>query len=290
MPIYKAPFRDQQFVIHEVLGAVDMLKALPRYADLDADTINQVVEEAGKFCEELLLPVNQSGDAEGCTYDVASRSVKTPRGFKEAYEAFCAAGWPGLAGETEYGGQGLPHLLQIAFYEMQYSTNQAWAMYPGLTIGAYECLLLHGTDEQKNLYLPKLTSGQWTGTMCLTEPHCGTDLGMLRTQGRAAGRRQLSPDRRQDLHLVGRARPGREHRPPGARAPAGRAAGHQGHLAVHRAEVLARRRGRGREGRRAQRLVLRRHRTQDGHPRQRHLPDEPGSGRPAGWSGSRTRA
>ena len=182
MPIYKAPFRDQQFVIHEVLGAVEMLKQLPRYAELDADTLNQVVEEAGKFCEELLLPVNQSGDAEGCTYDVASRSVKTPRGFKEAYDAFCAAGWPGLAGETEYGGQGLPHVLQIAFYEMQYSTNQAWAMYPGLTIGAAECFLLHGSDEQKNLYLPKLTSGQWTGTMCLTEPHCGTDLGMLRTR------------------------------------------------------------------------------------------------------------
>ena len=149
MPIYKAPLRDQQFVIHEVLGAVDMLKALPRYAELDADTINQVVEEAGKFCEELLLPVNQSGDAEGCTYDVATHSVKTPRGFKEAYDAFCAAGWPGLAGETEYGGQGLPHLLQIAFYEMQYSTNQAWAMYPGLTIGATECFLLHGIEEQK---------------------------------------------------------------------------------------------------------------------------------------------
>ena len=151
MPIYKAPFRDQQFVMHEVLGAVDMLRPLSRYADLDADTLNQVIEEAGKFCEELLLPVNQSGDAEGCTYDVASRSVKTPRGFKEAYEAFCAAGWPGLAGETEYGGQGLPHLLQIAFYEMQYSTNQAWAMYPGLTIGANECLLLHGNEQQKNL-------------------------------------------------------------------------------------------------------------------------------------------
>ena len=182
MPIYKAPLRDQQFVMHEVLGAVELLKALPRYAELDADTMNQVVEQAGKFCEELLLPVNQSGDAEGCTYEASTRVVKTPRGFKQAYEAFCAAGWPGLAGETEYGGQGLPHLLQIAFYEMQYSTNQAWAMYPGLTIGASECLLLHGVEEQKNLYLPKLISGQWTGTMCLTEPQCGTDLGMLRTK------------------------------------------------------------------------------------------------------------
>jgi alkylation response protein AidB-like acyl-CoA dehydrogenase len=182
MPSYKAPFRDQQFVLHEVLGAVEALRAMPRYAELDVDTVNQVVEEAGRFCEEVLLPTNRAGDEEGCTYDAQARSVKTPAGFKAAYDAFCAAGWPGLAAETEYGGQGLPHLLQIAFYEMQYSTNQAWAMYPGLTIGASECLLAHGSEEQKNLYLPKMTSGQWTGTMCLTEPHCGTDLGMLRSK------------------------------------------------------------------------------------------------------------
>ena len=182
MPSYKAPLRDQQFVLHEVLGAVDVLRQMPRYAELDADTVNQVIEEAGKFCEDQLLPINRSGDEEGCIYDAASRTVKTPRGFKEAYDAFREAGWQGLAAETEYGGQGLPHLLQIAFYEMQYSTNQAWAMYPGLTIGAYECLLKHASDEQKDLYLPKLASGQWTGTMCLTEPHCGTDLGMLRTK------------------------------------------------------------------------------------------------------------
>jgi len=182
MPSYKAPLRDQQFVLHEVLGAVDVLRQMPRYAELDADTVNQVIEEAGKFCEDQLLPINRSGDEEGCIYDAASRKVTTPRGFKEAYDAFRDAGWQGLAAETEYGGQGLPHLLQIAFYEMQYSTNQAWAMYPGLTIGAYECLLKHASDEQKDLYLPKLASGQWTGTMCLTEPHCGTDLGMLRTK------------------------------------------------------------------------------------------------------------
>jgi alkylation response protein AidB-like acyl-CoA dehydrogenase len=182
MPSYKAPLRDQQFVLHEVLGAVDTLKAMPRYADLDVDTVNQVIEEAGKFCEDVLLPINRSGDEEGCSYDPATRAVKAPKGFKQAFEAFREAGWQGLAAETEYGGQGLPHLLQIAFYEMQYSTNQAWAMYPGLTIGAYECLLKHASDEQKNLYLPKLTSGQWTGTMCLTEPHCGTDLGMLRSK------------------------------------------------------------------------------------------------------------
>ncbi len=182
MPSYKAPLRDQQFVLHEVLGAVDALKQMPRYAELDADTVNQVVEEAGKFCEDVLMPINRSGDEEGCTYDPATKTVKTPAGFRAAYDAFREAGWQGLAAETEYGGQGLPHLLQIAFYEMQYSTNQAWAMYPGLTIGAYECLLKHASEEQKQLYLPKLTSGQWTGTMCLTEPHCGTDLGMLRTK------------------------------------------------------------------------------------------------------------
>lgn len=182
MPSYKAPLRDQQFVLHEVLGVVDALKEMPRYAELDADLVNHVIEEAGKFCEEILLPINRSGDEEGCVLDPATKSVKTPTGFKEAYDAFRAAGWQGLAAEHEYGGQGLPHLLQIIFYEMQYSTNQAWAMYPGLTIGAYECLLRHASDEQKNLYLPKMVSGQWTGTMCLTEPHCGTDLGMLRTK------------------------------------------------------------------------------------------------------------
>src|SRR4029453_4661942 len=182
MPSYKAPLRDQQFLLHQRLGSVDVLRQMPRYADLDADTVNQVIEEAGKFCEDQLLPINRSGDEEGCTYDAASRTGRTPRGFREAYDAFREAGWQGLAAETEYGGQGLPHLLQIAFYEMQYSTNQAWAMYPGLTIGASECLLFHGREKQKNLYLPKLTSGMWTGTMCLTEPHCGTDLGMLRTK------------------------------------------------------------------------------------------------------------
>ncbi|MFN9212501.1 MAG: acyl-CoA dehydrogenase C-terminal domain-containing protein [Betaproteobacteria bacterium] len=182
MPIYTPPLRDQQFVLHEVLGTAEFLGQMPHYKDVDADVLNQVVEEAGKFCAEMLLPLNQSGDAEGCTYDAAAKTVTAPKGFRAAYDAFRAAGWQGLAAETEYGGQGLPHLLQIAFYEMQYSTNQAWAMYPGLTVGAYECLLAHGSKAQKDLYLPKLTSGEWTGTMCLTEPHCGTDLGLLRSK------------------------------------------------------------------------------------------------------------
>jgi len=187
MPIYTPPLRDQQFVLHEVLNAVDELKAMPQHAEIDADTLNQVVEEAGKFCAEVLLPINRTGDEEGCTFDPATHVVRTPKGFKEAYAQFRDAGWQGLAAETEYGGQGLPHVLQVAFYEMQYSCNQAWAMYPGLTNGAYECLARHGTAEQKELFVTKLVSGTWTGTMCLTESHCGTDLGMLRTRAEPRG-------------------------------------------------------------------------------------------------------
>ena len=182
MPIYTPPLRDQKFVVHEVLNVVPALKSMPRYRDIDADTVNQVLEESGKFCAETLLPLNRSGDEEGCAYDAATHAVKAPQGFRQAYEAFCEAGWMAMTPDAAYGGQELPHLLHIALYEMQYSTNQAWAMYPGLTHGAYECLQRHGSEAQKNLYLPKLASGQWTGTMCLTEPHCGTDLGMLRSK------------------------------------------------------------------------------------------------------------
>jgi alkylation response protein AidB-like acyl-CoA dehydrogenase len=182
MPIYSPPLRDQQFVMHELLGAAEQLKRMPRYHEVDADVINHVLEEAGHFCAEELLPINRSGDEEGCTFDPQTKAVRTPKGFREAYDHFRAGHWQGLSAEQEYGGQGLPHLLQIALYEMQYSTNQAWAMYPGLTVGAYECLLANGSKAQKDLYLPKLASGQWTGTMCLTEPHCGTDLGLLRTK------------------------------------------------------------------------------------------------------------
>jgi alkylation response protein AidB-like acyl-CoA dehydrogenase len=155
---------------------------MPRYAHIDVHTVNHVLEESGKFCADHLLPINRSGDEQGCTYDATSRSVKTPAGFKEAYAAFCEAGWTAMTADADYGGHELPHMLHIALYEMQYSTNQSWAMYPGLTHGAYECLHYHGNEQQKALYLPKLTSGRWTGTMCLTEAHCGTDLGMLRTR------------------------------------------------------------------------------------------------------------
>jgi alkylation response protein AidB-like acyl-CoA dehydrogenase len=182
MPSYTPPLRDMQFVLHELLGVVDELKALPRHAEIDADTINAVLEEGGKFASEVLAPLNAIGDAEGCTLDKTTHEVKAPTGFKEAYAKYVEGGWPSLSCASEYGGQGLPHIVNQCFYEMLNSSNQAWAMYPGLSHGAYECLHTHGTEEQKRLYLGKLTSGHWTGTMCLTEPQCGTDLGLLRTK------------------------------------------------------------------------------------------------------------
>jgi alkylation response protein AidB-like acyl-CoA dehydrogenase len=178
---YAAPLRDMQFVLHEVLNVEAELKSMPRHADLDADTINQVLEEAGKFCSEVVFPLNQSGDREGCTYE-GDGVVRTPAGFKEAYRQYIDAGWPALGCDPEYGGQGLPAFVNNALYEMLNSANQAWTMYPGLSHGAYECLHAHGTPEHKSTYLSKLVSGEWTGTMCLTEPHCGTDLGILRTK------------------------------------------------------------------------------------------------------------
>ena len=183
---YSAPLRDMQFVLHELLNVEGTLKTLPPHAETDAETINQVIEEAGKFCSEVIFPLNQVGDREGCRYQ-GNGVVTTPSGFREAYQQYVDAGWPALGCDPAYGGQGLPVLVNNAVYEMLNSANQAWTMYPGLSHGAYECLHAHGTDDQKRLYLEKLVSGVWTGTMCLTEPHCGTDLGMLRTKAEAAG-------------------------------------------------------------------------------------------------------
>jgi alkylation response protein AidB-like acyl-CoA dehydrogenase len=179
---YVAPIRDMQFVLHELLQVENELKQLPPHAEVDADIINQVLEEGGKFTSEVVFPLNHSGDREGCRLDQQTHEVTTPKGFKEAYRQYIDAGWPSLSADPEFGGQGLPVVLNNAFFEMLNSSNQAWTMYPGLSHGAYECLHAHGTPEQKQLYLSKLVSGEWTGTMCLTEPHCGTDLGMLRSK------------------------------------------------------------------------------------------------------------
>jgi len=182
MPQYNPPLRDMQFMLHEVFHVVDELKVCPPHAEVDADTINAILEEGGKFAAEVAFPLNITGDAEGCRLDKTTHEVTTPQGFKVAYEQYVAGGWPALSCDPAFGGQGLPFVVNQCFYEMLNSANQAWTMYPGLSHGAYECLHAHGTDEQKALFLPKLTTGEWTGTMCLTEPHCGTDLGLLRTK------------------------------------------------------------------------------------------------------------
>ncbi|MFM2035543.1 MAG: hypothetical protein RL459_808 [Pseudomonadota bacterium] len=182
MPIYTPPLRDMQFVLHELFKVTDDLQAVPRYADLDSDTINAVLEEAGKFAAEVAFPLNISGDTEGCQLDPTTHAVRTPAGFKAAYQQFVAGGWPALSCDPEFGGQGLPFVVNQCLYEMLNSANQAWTMYPGLTHGAYSALHAHGTEEQKQTYLHNMTSGEWTGSMCLTEPHCGTDLGLMRTR------------------------------------------------------------------------------------------------------------
>ncbi len=182
MPSYNPPLRDMQFLMHEVFKVTDDYRQMTAHAEVDADTINAVLEEAGKFAANVTFPLNISGDAEGCVLNKETHEVTTPKGFKEAYQKYVEGGWPSLSCDTAYGGQGLPFAVNSAVYEMLNSANQAWTMYPGLSHGAYEALHVHGTEEQKKLYLPKLTSGEWTGTMCLTEPHCGTDLGLLRTK------------------------------------------------------------------------------------------------------------
>jgi len=179
MPIYKAPLEDVRFVLDTIVG-LDNLAALPGYEDATPDVVFQVLEEGAKLCEEVLQPLNQSGDAEGCTYE--NGVVRTPKGFKEAYDTYMAAGWQGLSCDPAYGGQGLPKLVNTMLEEFICSANLSFGMYPGLSLGAYNALALYGSDELKNRVLPKLVDGTWSGTMCLTEPHSGTDLGIIRTK------------------------------------------------------------------------------------------------------------
>jgi alkylation response protein AidB-like acyl-CoA dehydrogenase len=185
MAVYAAPLREYEFLFRNVLR-IDRFANLPRFADAPPDLIGQVLEEGAKFCEGVLAPLNQVGDHTGCTR-AADGSVTTPPGFKEAYQQHVAAGWPSLGCDPEFGGQGLPGVVNIAFAEMTSSANMAFGMYPGLSHGAYNALLHHGSDELKQRYLPKLVSGEWTGTMNLTEPHCGTDLGLLRSKAVPVG-------------------------------------------------------------------------------------------------------
>src|SRR5882757_6056667 len=185
MTVYKAPLRDFRFVLDELLD-VSALAKLPGYEDATPEIFAAVLEEGGKLCEEVLFPLNRSGDEEGCAYE--NGVVRTPQGFKEAYATFREGGWTALGCDPDYGGQGLPHTLNVCIEEMICASNMSFGMYPGLSGGAYRALAMHGSDALKTRFLPHLVDGTWSGTMCLTEPQCGTDLGLIRTKA------ELQPD------------------------------------------------------------------------------------------------
>ena len=180
MPSYQAPVEDTLFLLNDVLG-IHRHANLPGFAEASPDVVEAVLGEGGKLAAEVFSPLNLSGDREGCTRR-EDGSVATPKGFKAAYDAYATGGWMGLSVPEEFGGQGLPHVLNTAMQEFVSGANLALSMYPGLTQGAIAALLVHGSDEQKTTYLPKMVEGAWTGTMNLTEPHCGTDLGLLKTR------------------------------------------------------------------------------------------------------------
>ncbi|MCO4798504.1 MAG: acyl-CoA dehydrogenase C-terminal domain-containing protein [Colwelliaceae bacterium] len=180
MLTYKAPIADIKFLFEDVFGYYNHYEKFPEFEEATPDLVDAIFQECAKFCENELLPMNQSADKEGCNFD--NGKVTTPKGFKEAYQQYVDGGWQSLSHGLEYGGQGLPPSLGMVKSEMMGSANWSWSMYPGLSHGAMNTIDVHGTEDQKQLYLTKLTEGTWTGTMCLTEPQCGTDLGQVKTK------------------------------------------------------------------------------------------------------------
>ena len=186
MSRYTAPLADLRFALHDVLAVEAAYRRLPGCEAATRDVIDAVLEEAAKFAEQVLAPLNRSGDAEGCSYDKATQTVRTPRGFKDAFAKYVDGGWIGLTAKEEFGGQGLPETIGAALKEMIDAANLAWGNYPMLSHGASSALEYHGEDWQREVFLKPLVAGTWTGTMCLTEPHCGTDLGLLKTRAEPA--------------------------------------------------------------------------------------------------------
>jgi alkylation response protein AidB-like acyl-CoA dehydrogenase len=184
MTVYKAPLRDYRFILQELFDVGEIAK-LKGYEEATPDLFDSVLEEGAKLCEEVLLPLNRSGDEEGCTFE--NGIVRTPKGFKEAYDLFRRGGWTSLSADPRYGGQGLPHTLMFFMDEMTSSANMSFGMYPGLSAGAYNAIYRHASDPLKRKFLPRLVDGSWTGTMCLTEPQCGTDLGQIRAKAEPQG-------------------------------------------------------------------------------------------------------
>ena len=181
MPIYNAPIQDMRFILNDVFNAAEFWQNNEQLAHVDNDTVNMILEEMSKLAKNTLLPLNRSGDEEGAQY-LGEGKVKTPTGFKEVFQSYAESGWVGLGGDPEYGGQGMPIMVTMLAEEMVFTANQSFALYPNLSGGACMCIYNAGSEEQKQTYLEKIYSGEWTGTMCLTEPHAGTDLGIIKTK------------------------------------------------------------------------------------------------------------
>ena len=181
MPIYNAPIQEMKFILNDVFNATDFWQKNDQLAHVDSDTVNMILEEMSKFAKNTLLPLNRTGDEEGAQY-LGNGQVKTPAGFKEAFDEYGQGGWIGLGGDPNHGGQGMPKMVTMCAEEMVFTANQSFALYPNLSGGACMCIYNAGSEEQKQTYLEKIYSGEWTGTMCLTEPHAGTDLGIIKTK------------------------------------------------------------------------------------------------------------